>query len=248
MASLENSAVILRLINQLRRAVTVTDLTEHLGMPKSSASRLLKQMAEQGFLERDEVTRAYAPGLMVLELAHLVRSTTPLFGLLQKALSALCQKTGHTGYLSVLDGSDVMALYVQPGTQPLRLTTYPGHRSPAWATSTGRALLALEPNEALDARLPSPLPFVAANVPGDLAQLHARIDAERRQGYAVALDEAISGVGSISCAVWDRATNERFALCLSFPAAGLDTDAVQALAADLMAEARSIGRLVGMPS
>ncbi|UUZ65686.1 helix-turn-helix domain-containing protein [Polaromonas sp. P1-6] len=50
MASLESAGVILRLINSLKRQVTVTDLVDHLSMPKSSASRLLKQMAEEGFL------------------------------------------------------------------------------------------------------------------------------------------------------------------------------------------------------
>ena len=36
MASLENAAIILRLINTLHRKVTVTDLVEHLEMPKLS--------------------------------------------------------------------------------------------------------------------------------------------------------------------------------------------------------------------
>ncbi|WZB76474.1 helix-turn-helix domain-containing protein [Achromobacter insuavis] len=58
MASLENAAIILRLINKLNRKVTVTDLVDHLGMPKSSASRLLAQMKELGLLDRE---RAPAP-------------------------------------------------------------------------------------------------------------------------------------------------------------------------------------------
>lgn len=247
MASLESAGVILRLVNSLQRQVTVTDLVEHLAMPKSSASRLLKQMAEEGFLERDAITRAYGPALMVLELSRLVRSTTQLFPLLQQALQGLCSKSGYTGYISVLDGLDVLVLFVQSGSHPLRLMTYPGHRSPAWATSTGRALLALDGDDAVRQRFAAELPRIFANAPANVQELLARLDQVRRQRYASALNEALPGVGSVSCTVTDPATRERLAFCLSFPSADADTTSTQALAQELMTEASCIGRLVCDP-
>lgn len=247
MASLESAGVILRLINTLQRQVTVTDLVEQLGMPKSSASRLLKQMADEGFLERDAVTRAYGPALMLLELSRLVRSTTQLFPLLQQALQGLCNTSGHTGYISVLDGLDVLVLYVQSGSHPLRLMTQPGSRSPAWATSTGRALLALDSDAAVRQRFAGGLPKVSANAPATVRQLIARLDQVREQGYATAVNEALPGVGSVSCAVSDPATRERLAFCLSFPSATANASGIQALARNLVTEARGIGRLVGDP-
>ena len=247
MASLESAGVILRLINSLKRQVTVTDLVDHLSMPKSSASRLLKQMAEEGFLERDAITRAYGPALMVLELSRLVRSTTQLFPLLQQALQGLCSKSGYTGYISVLDGLDVLVLFEQSGSHPLRFMTYPGHRSPAWATSTGRALLALESDDAVRQRFAAGLPQISANAPANVQELIARLDQVRGQRYASALNEALPGVGSVSCAVSDPATRERLAFCLSFPSADADASSIQALAQELMTEAYGIGRLVGDP-
>jgi len=247
MASLESAGVILRLINSLKRQVTVTDLVEHLSMPKSSASRLLKQMAEEGFLERDAITRAFGPALLMLELSRLVRSTTQLFPLLQQALQGLSSKSGHTGYISVLDKLDVLVLFVQSGSHPLRLMTYPGHRSPAWAASTGRALLALESDDAVRERFAAGLPPISANAPANVQELIARLDQVRGQRYASALNESIPGVGSVSCTVSDPATRERLAFCLSFPSADADASSIQALAQDLMTEASGIGRLVGDP-
>jgi DNA-binding IclR family transcriptional regulator len=247
MASLESAGVILRLINALQRPVTVTDLVSHLGMPKSSSSRLLRQMSEQGFLERNPQTLAYGPALMVLELSRLVRSTTQLFPHLQGALQGLCVRSGHTGYLSVLDGVDVLVLFVQSGSHPLRLMTHPGHRSPAWATSTGRALLALESDMAVRERFAAGLPAVADNAPADVDALIARLATIRSQRYATALDEALPGVGSVSCTVSDPHTCERLALCLSFPSASASAAHIEALALDLMTEASGVGRLVGDP-
>lgn len=247
MASLESAGVILRLINSLQRQVTVTDLVEHLAMPKSSASRLLKQMVEEGFLERNAITRAYGPALMLLELSRLVRSTTQLFPLLQQALAGMCSKSGYTGYISVLDELDVLVLFVQSGSHPLRLMTYPGHRSPAWATSTGRALLALDSDDAVRQRFTAELPRISANAPANVQELISRLDQVRSQRYASALNEALPGVGSVSCAVSDPSTRERLAFCLSFPSADADANSTQALAQELMAEASGIGRLVCDP-
>lgn len=245
MASLESAGVILRLINKLKRPVTVTDLVDHLGMPKSSASRLLRQMTDEGFLERDPHSRAFGPALLFLELSRLVRSTAQLFPLLQKALQGLCMRSGHTGYISVLDGTEVLVLFVQSGTHPLQLMTYPGHRSPAWATSTGRALLALETDDAVRQRFQDPLPAVSGNAPADVDSLITRLAEVRSRRYADALNESIAGVGSVSCAVSDSSTRERLAFCLSFPSADADAARIQSLALDLMTEASVVGRLVG---
>ena len=248
MASLESAGVILRLINSLQRPVTMTDLVTHLAMPKSSASRLLRQMVDEGFLERDPQTLAFGPALMILELSRLVRSTTQLFPLLQTALQGLCTRSGHTGYISVLDGTDVLVLFVQSGSHPLRLMTYPGHRSPAWATSTGRALLALETDVDVRQRFAKGLHGeVSDNAPASVDALIARLSDTRGQRYAHALNEALPGVGSVSCAVSDPHTGERLAFCLSFPSADADATRIQALALDLMTEASGIGRLVGDP-
>lgn len=53
--------------------LTVTTLVNELGMPKSSASRLLKQMAELGLLEKKNNAPIYRPGLLIMELAHRAR-------------------------------------------------------------------------------------------------------------------------------------------------------------------------------
>lgn len=204
-------------------------------------------MADEGFLERDALARTYGPALMVLELSRLVRSTTQLFPLLHRALQGLCARSGHTGYISVLDGTDVLVLFVQSGSQPLQLMTYPGHRSPAWATSTGRALLALDSDAAVRQRFAAGLPSISANGPANVDELIARLAEVRSRRFAMALNEAISGVGSISCAVSDPATRERLAFCLSFPSADAEASSIQALALDLTTEASGIGRLVGDP-
>lgn len=231
------------------RSLTVTDVVDALGWPKSSASRLLKQMLECGLLERDMQTRAYRPALMILELSHQVRGATPMLTRMEQALQALVQETGHTGYISVLDdsGRDVIVLRVHHGTHPLRMVTWPGHRSPAAATSTGRSLLARSDDAALAERFAQAVQTTSPNAPQTRGELFARLAQVRRQGWSLALDEALPGVGSLSCSVSDPTSGETLAFCLSFPATLGQAEFLDALAQRLVGHAQAIGRAAGDP-
>lgn len=245
MSILEGTADVLRLISRLQRGVTMSDVVEHLGLPKSTASRMLKQLGEYGFLDRDPQTLAYHPGLMLLEVAHLVHRNSSLSDHIEEALRDLCRRTGHTGYLSVLDGRDVLVLRVVPGAHALRVITHPGTRSPAWATSTGRALLARQDNVTLARDFGSGLEPASDTSPTSFGELMARLEEVRSKGWAVAVDEAVPGVGSVSCAVGDPQSGEMMAFCLTFPSAMANTEESNRLAGLLMEQASQIGRKVG---
>lgn len=237
MSILNTTADILKLMSQLKRGVTASDLINHLQMPKSTTSRVLKQLCETGFLQRDAASGNYQPGLLLMETAYLAHRTSSLTDDIEQALRALCHSTGHTGYLSMLDGDDVLVLRVLPGRHALRVISYPGHRSPAWQTSTGRALLSRLSDEQLIERYPAA---------SDAAQL-ARIHTVRQQRWASAVDEAVPGAASVSCPVHNPQTSESIAFCLTFPASMADEQEIQRLAQQVYQSAMPIGRKYGDP-
>lgn len=269
MSILETATTVLRLMAREQREMSMIDLVDHLGMPKSSASRVLKQMTEAGLLERDKKTLAYRPSILLLELSHLVRSASSLIDMCAQALETLCARYGHTGYVSVLEGNDVVVLRVRPGSQAFRAMTNPGHRSASWATSTGRALLSREADEQIRARFPQGLrPAGAARHTDEAADIDAAQTADARapsrgpatldallseialtrtRGYALAQNEALYGVCSVGCAVADPSSGECLSFCLSFPAGAQDAAALAELGEALRDQARMIGRALGDP-
>ncbi|WP_174997246.1 IclR family transcriptional regulator [Pandoraea iniqua] len=252
MSILETATAVLRLMAARQAEVTMTDLVERLDMPKSTASRVLKQMAEEGLLVRNPTTLAYRPSLLLLELSHLVRASTPLIEMCAQALDELGQEYGHTGYVSVLDSHDVVVLRVRPGSQALRAMTNPGHRLASWATSTGRSLLARETDDQIRARFPDGLPTLRENGqpiggPATLDALLKKLQTVRDLRYAVAENEALSGVCSVGCAVADPNSGECLSFCMTFPAAMLPAAEIQAIAQRVASHAELIGRSVGDP-
>ena len=111
MSALDNAIEILRCFAPHQPEISNADVIRLTGKPKSSTSRLLRQLKECGLLEQDASTRRYRPGLLVFELVRLHRTQNDFVALAEQRLRAVCAKTGHTGYISVLE----MVHYVRYG-------------------------------------------------------------------------------------------------------------------------------------
>jgi DNA-binding IclR family transcriptional regulator len=214
--SLANAAAVLHWLKRDRHDVAVGELAGTMGWPKSSSSRLLKEMHDLGLLERDPETRRYRVGMLMLELGRHYRAGEPLVEAADAELAELTRQTGHSTGISLLDGINVVVLRSRPGTHPLRVVTPPGTRGPAWGNSSGRVLLArLADAEIADRFTPYP-ESPLGNAPADLARLMQRIARARAQGWDDSQDEAWAGIGGVSVAVDDPHAGAPFAMYFAF--------------------------------
>lgn len=246
MSILETTANILKLMVELQGSVRVSDVIHHLKMPKSTASRVMSQLESYGYLEKDEAQGTFLPGPLVLSAAHLVSRQLTLSDHVDTALRSLCERTGYTGYISMLDNQEILVLRVIHGRQALPVVTWPGSRSPAWGTSTGRALLARFTDTQLHDFFASPL--VISQLSGTShapSSLVAAVAHTRDNGYASAVNESVTDIASVSCAVGDPATGEAVAFCLSFPQTLATPEELERIATLLKETALSIARKTG---
>jgi IclR family KDG regulon transcriptional repressor len=244
MSALSNAVSVLRLFSAERPELSVTDVSRLLGMPKSSASRLLKGMLGEGLLANVGATPRYRVGHVFFEISRLYGRNSTLMELADRELLAISRQVRHGGYISILDGADVLVLRAYLGPETLRVVTPLGSRMPAFATATGRTLLARLSDEAVKALHPAPLSPPSPNAPQNFTELMGKLEAIRRVGWCEAVDEGVPGVGSVAVSVAEPQNAETLAFCLSFPAhmvgelerrrfASILTDAARRLAAQV---------------
>jgi DNA-binding IclR family transcriptional regulator len=234
MSALSNVVAILRWARGREPDFGVGEVSLGLDMPKSTASRLLKDMARQGLLERDAITQRYRVGMLLLELGRQYRAGQPLVEAADAALIDLTRQTGYATGISLLDGSEIVVLRSRPGTHPLQVVTPPGTRGPAWANSTGRNLLA-RLTDAEIARRFTPFPALdRANAPSSLALLMERIGRARARGYDESDDEALPGVAAVSVAVADPQSGDALSLYIAFSGLHVNRQRRRELAALLL--------------
>lgn len=246
--SLANAAAVLHWLKRDRIGVAVGEMSIEMGWPKSSTSRLLKDMAELGLLERDPATRRYRPGLLMLELGRQYRAGEPLIEAVDAELQELTRRTGYSTGISILDGISIVVLRSRAGTHPLRVVTPPGTRGPAWGNSTGRCLLARLPDEEIARRF-TPFPLAARpNMPMTLEKLMQLIARARAQGWEESNDEALPGVGGVSVAIGDPEDTAAFAPYFAFSASQVGRQERRELANMLLDMATRLGvRMVRPP-
>lgn len=134
MTTLENAAAVLKLfskqgISQGHPGLSFSDVVENLKLPKSTVSRLLMTMETQGLLERDPDSRLYRIGKLLLAVSSHYLSA-PLVDLASPYMTQLSQLTQCTGYISMLEGRDIMVMRMFPGRTYLQVVTPAGSLCP----------------------------------------------------------------------------------------------------------------------
>jgi DNA-binding IclR family transcriptional regulator len=217
MGVLNAAAEVLRCFGPDRLELTVTDVVALRRAPKSSTSRLLRAMRDAGLLETVGDSKRYRPGILLFELGQSYRAGSTLVTRAHDVVSGIVDRVGHTGYVSVRDGLDVMGLTYVAGRNVLRVGTPVGRRLPLSASATGRTLLARLDSDEVCGLFHGALPQPSPRAPRSLEELAARLDDVRRMGFAESDGEANPGVGALASAVGDPETGEVVSLCVTYP-------------------------------
>lgn len=128
--------------------LSLSQLTERTGLPKSTVHRMADQLVEFRWLER--TTAGYRLGIRFFEVGGLVSSRTNLRERALPFLQDLQSATHHSVHLGILEGRDVVILEKLWGHDSTSLPTRVGGRMPAHCTAAGKALLAFAPEQVIE--------------------------------------------------------------------------------------------------
>jgi DNA-binding IclR family transcriptional regulator len=183
---------------------------------KSQVSRVLRVLAESGFVERDPDTLRYSLSWELFALAARAGDQR-LLAAAPALLAELVSELGETAHLSVLQRGEVLTLLSQQPPHAVRAVGWTGRRVPAYCTSSGRALLLdhdLASVEALLGR--DPLAPRGGRAPRTPSQLHARIVASRVRGWVSVEEEFEAGLVAVGAPV--RGPNGRIVAAINVSA------------------------------
>jgi IclR family pca regulon transcriptional regulator len=204
--SLERGLAILASFSADRRLIGVTEVAIELGLTRSTAHRYIATLAHLGYLHQDPVTRKYMLGPRVLDLGFTAINSMELRDVAAPHLRRLCDETGHTVNMAILDDVDIV--YVERfrafrrHQNEIDLDLHVGSRLPAYCTSMGKVLLAYLP-EADRNELLRRITFVrrGPNTLTSRAALLAELQQVRATGIAVNNEELAYGLRSVAVPV-----------------------------------------------
>lgn len=246
----ERALKLLKVMAEIGQPVTANRLAQKLSIPRSSCYQLLEVLLQQGFAVHFPEQKRWGLGLAAWELGSAYQRHEPLERLakpvLERLVSEFGQRTNVVGHLGVLDGSDVLYLLEQRPVRSLKLVTDVGVRLPAHLTASGRALLARLDSKQLSASFRGrELGRRTAVGPKNLDELKQILDLERRQGYALEIDEVTMGYASVGVAIVDHLDHPIAGVAITLQSRELEKLQLSQLAAVLIEAAEDLSRKFG---
>ncbi|MCP5367242.1 MAG: IclR family transcriptional regulator [Hyphomicrobiales bacterium] len=247
MSSLTTAIDILHCFSPETPELRVSDVARRVAIPKSTVSRLLKEMLHHGLVEQDSRSRRYRPGPLAFRLGTLYQAHLQILDLVDAAVEDLVEEFGLTGYVGILDESEVVILRVRQGTYPVRFVLEAGFRGPAFATAIGKALLARLDDGTLNRILPPVLVHGTTKLSLPRQELLDELDETRHQGWTESVERIVFGFGAVGAAVGTADGRQSLAFCLSYPTNAHFEEQRDVMVDRILQCARAIGQKCGDP-
>ena len=224
---------------------TLKDVSEALGIPKSTAHRILHAMHGKGYLTVDPETKRYAVSLRLLGRLSATPTVEILRRRARRHLERLSATLGETTKLIAFEQTHSVAIDFVDGAGPLKYSVTLGQRWPFHATGGGKLYLAQFDDERLrEVLTEKPLEQITPRTVVDVDALVTEVAEVRRRGWASQREEIHEGIAGFAAPVVDAAGNLLGALVVMGPTARVDEHADSIVAA-MLAEAQALSVEVG---
>ncbi|WP_031237157.1 IclR family transcriptional regulator [Asticcacaulis sp. AC460] len=219
------------------------ELSEALGLTRSTTHRLATTLVEQRFLNFTPRV-GYSLGPRLLELGYLASRQMNLARVAHDELVNLAKQTGDTVHLGILDNGRALYLDKVLGTRRIEISSRIGERQPLRSTGIGKALLLDEPESFLRdlyARESRDFPGYRVSE-GDWLD---RMKAYGQAGYALDLEENEDRIRCVAAPIRDAANRIIGSISVSSAAQYMDDARMKALTQDVLATVRAISAEFG---
>jgi DNA-binding IclR family transcriptional regulator len=232
--------------NQEEPSLSLSELMERTGLPRATAFRLLATLEQCGYVVKDGA--GYSLGFKLFMLGNVVADGLDLRRVAHPHLEALRDLTGETVQLAVLEDWQVVHLDRAISTQSVAyMVSHVGAILPAYCTALGKALLAWQGEDLVDAWASTQ--ELRRHTPTTITTAEELLDELRRirtRGYSIDDEEREIGVRCVGAPVFDREGHAVGAISLGAPTGRLPrTLEGSAVAMRVLATALAISRELG---
>ncbi|MPZ45769.1 MAG: helix-turn-helix domain-containing protein [Betaproteobacteria bacterium] len=207
--------------------VSLSTIASNASVPKPTAYRLLRELAEAGFVRREAAAQGFSTGPRLEQLALALMQNGHSRTTRHAILSRLVEELGETCNITVLDGSQVLYVDRVESNSPLRAHLQPGSRVPLYCTASGKLFLARLTRARRD-RLLAQIGIVriTARTIVDRSALELELAHIRKGGYAIDDEEYVAGLLCVAVPVIDRRGRTVAAVAVQAPVTRLPRERV----------------------
>ncbi|WP_198535115.1 IclR family transcriptional regulator [Streptomyces natalensis] len=223
----------------------VTEVADELGVHKSTAFRLLGVLENRGLVAQEQERGKYYLGAGVLRLAGAAAVRLDISQEGAPVCRGLADELGETVNIAVLDKTAAVNIMQARGPASVTAQNWLGRRTPLHATSSGKTLLAHQPDAVQQAYLARKLPRLTERTLTSPAALRRELAEVVDRGYALAIEELELGLRAVAAPVRAHDGTVIGAISVSVPAYRLAEDRLAEVVKRTVVAAAELSRRMG---
>jgi DNA-binding IclR family transcriptional regulator len=241
--SAERTVRILETLAASPHKLTLSELQERVGYPRSSLHALVRTLRDLKWVEADESGSAIGIGPHALLSGTAYLDKDPALPYAHEALEDLRAEVGYTIHYARRDEAHVLYLASRESRDSVRVVSRVGRRLPAHLTALGQALLAQLTSGEVDALLDGDLIAYTQNTITDRAMLHKELEEVRGRGWAFEREQGTVGVACVAATV-DYRIPASDAISCSMPAELATSEELERVAEAVVVHTRRLAQML----
>ncbi|CAJ0789696.1 Transcriptional regulator KdgR [Ralstonia mannitolilytica] len=209
-------------------AVGPSELSQRLGMSKTTVHRFLQTLKNLGYVAQEGDTDRYRLTIRLFELGAKALENVDLVREADTEMRRIAQLTREAVHLGAFDEDAIIYIHKIDADYGLRMQSRIGRRNPLYSTAIGKVLLAyMPPDEARDVLSKVEFKKSTQKTLGSAEAVLSILPRVRQQGFGEDNEEQEDGLLCIAVPVFDRFGRVIAGLSISFPTmrCGADTKA-----------------------
>jgi DNA-binding IclR family transcriptional regulator len=229
-------------------ALSVAEISNLLGLPRSTTYKYLAVMRECRFLDYDQSLEKHKLGMKLFELGTAVQNRIAIDRIAHPYMEELSNQLGETVGLTVLDRND--ALYVEKvepeSSSTMVILLRKGIRFPLHAGAASKILLAHQQDEKIETFLKThKLVKYTEKTIIDPDKLRKEVRTIRKAGYAFSEEEIDIGVRALAAPIFDHEGKVAAGLVVFGPAQRIDDQKKEKILKSILECSKKISKRIG---
>lgn len=244
--SVDRALSILEVISDYSEGLGVTEISEKVGLHKSTVYRLLSTLNHKGYVVQDDKTNRYMITLKLFELGNKKVEDMNILTVARPYTKQLMEMVNEVVHLVVRDDNEIVYIDKVEADNTIRMASTIGRRSPLYCTSVGKVILAqLSEEEVEDVWNRSKIEKLTKYTITDLGTMKKELEIVKEKGYAIDNEENEVGVRCIGAPVFNMRGEVEGAISISGPTIRVTENNVEEFAKEVVKYANLISKELG---
>ncbi|MFT9495147.1 IclR family transcriptional regulator [Anaerosolibacter sp.] len=214
--SIQRALNVLMCFTWNERELTLTEITERVGLAKSTILRMLTSLELEGFISKDQKTNRYKLGHNIYYLGLIAKESLDIRKISRPIMEEIGKLSKETVNLYVLDQKERVCFEQVESPQAIKQSVRIGERFAIWAGATGKSILAhLE--ESMWYEMINDIEAHTENTIIDPDGFIGELKKIRKAGFAVSVGEKDHEVGCVAAPIFDAYQKTIGCLSISGP-------------------------------